>query len=129
MHDAIERENAERTLHRLRVDQLQQDRDAAQTGADLLGVIALAGRGQEAAVSAAVKWVRDHCPANDLELVRVENFNDRYPGKERAYFSLTRFTVARSESAALDGWALPTGLPPVASGATRRAANKRQKAA
>ncbi|MGW8554089.1 tyrosine-type recombinase/integrase [Streptomyces tubercidicus] len=100
-----------------------------QPDTDLLGVINLAGRGQKDAANAAVKWVRDQCAAHDLELVRVEDFNDRYPEEERAYFSLTRFTVARSESPGLGGWELPTGLPPAASRTTRRAPNRRQKAA
>jgi integrase len=104
---------------------------AAQTqpDSDLLGVITLAGRGQDDTANAAVKWVRDHCTANDLELVRVENFNDLYPKVQRADFALTRFTVARSESPGLDGFALPRGLPPAASRTARRAPNKRRKAA
>ncbi|MGW0542272.1 tyrosine-type recombinase/integrase [Streptomyces griseoincarnatus] len=97
----------------------------AQPDSDLLGMITLAGRGQDDAANAAVKWIRDHCAANDLELVRVENFNDRYPEDQRADFSLTRFTIARSESPVLDVWALPTGLPPAA----RRASKGRRKAA
>ncbi len=60
---------------------------------DLLGMIALASRGQDDAANAAVKWIRDHCAANDLDLVRVENFNHRYPEEQRADFSLTRFTT------------------------------------
>ncbi|WP_395371380.1 tyrosine-type recombinase/integrase [Streptomyces tubercidicus] len=100
-----------------------------QPDTDLLGLITLSGRGQEDAANAAVKWVREDCTANDLELVRVENFNDRYPEEERTSFSLTRFTVARSESPDLGGWALPTGLPPAASRTTRRAPKRRQKAA
>lgn len=100
-----------------------------QPGTDLLGVITLSGRGQDDAANAAVKWIRDHCAANELELVRVENFNDRYPEEQRADFSLTRFTVARSESPSVDGWALPTGLPPAASRTARRAPNGRRKAA
>ncbi|MER8066863.1 hypothetical protein ABTZ59_00875 [Streptomyces sp. NPDC094034] len=68
-----------------------------------------------------MKWIRDHCTTNDLELARVENFNDRYPEEQRSDFSLTRFTVGRSDSPDVDGWALPTGLPPAASQAARRA--------
>ncbi|WP_145497460.1 tyrosine-type recombinase/integrase [Streptomyces sp. CFMR 7] len=79
---------------------------------DLLGMIRLTGRGQDDAANAAVKWIRDHCSAQGLELVRVENFNDRYPEEQRPSFSLTRFTVGRSESPEVEGWALPTGLPP-----------------
>ncbi|MFE2034238.1 tyrosine-type recombinase/integrase [Streptomyces scopuliridis] len=101
----------------------------AQPDSALLGMITLAGRGQDDAANAAVKWIRDHCTTNDLELVRVENFNDRYPEEQRSDFSLTRFTVARSESPGVDGWALPTGLPPAASRAARRAPNTRRKAA
>ncbi|MFI2258911.1 tyrosine-type recombinase/integrase [Streptomyces tubercidicus] len=100
-----------------------------QPDTDLLGVINLAGRGQEDAANAAVKWIRDHCTANDLELVRVENFNDRYPGEQQADFSLTRFTIARSKSAGQDGWALPTGLPPSATRTARRNPSRHQKAA
>ncbi|MET7933938.1 hypothetical protein [Streptomyces sp. NPDC005322] len=85
-----------------------------QPDSDPLGMIVLADRGQDDAANAAMKWIRDHCAANDLELVRVENFNDRYPKEQRSDFSLTRFTVARSESPGLDGWELPTGLPPTA---------------
>ncbi|MFJ2604904.1 hypothetical protein ACIO13_07925 [Streptomyces sp. NPDC087425] len=59
----------------------------------------------------------------------MENFNDRYPEEQRTDFSLTRFTIARSESPGIDGWALPTGLPPAASQAARRATNQRRKAA
>ncbi|MFE2179314.1 tyrosine-type recombinase/integrase [Streptomyces sp. NPDC059455] len=101
----------------------------SQPDSDLLGMITLAGRGQDDAANAAVKWIRDHCTANDLELVRVENFNDRYPEEQRADFSLTRFTIARSESPGLDGWALPTGLPPTAARTARRTSKGRRKAA
>ncbi|WP_274558160.1 tyrosine-type recombinase/integrase [Streptomyces spiramyceticus] len=101
-----------------------------QPDSDLLGMITLTGRGQGDAANAAVKWVRDHCAANDLELVRVENFNDRYPEEQQSDFSLTRFTIARSESPGLDNWALPTGLPPAASRTASRASKKgRRKAA
>ncbi|WP_382465802.1 tyrosine-type recombinase/integrase [Streptomyces noursei] len=96
---------------------------------DLRGVIALAGRGQDDAANAAVKWVRDHCAANDLELVRVENFNDRYPEEQRSDFSLTRFTVARSETPGVGGWALPTGLPSGTRKPRRRSSDDHRKAA
>ncbi|GAA2351123.1 hypothetical protein [Streptomyces violaceusniger] len=76
-----------------------------------------------------MKWIRDHCTANELELVRVENFNDRYPEEQRADLSLTHFTIARSESPGLDGWALPTGLPPTAARTARRTSKGRRKAA
>ncbi|WP_030406575.1 hypothetical protein [Streptomyces albus] len=85
-----------------------------QPDSELLGMIILTGRGQDDAANGAVKWVCDHCSASDLELVRVENFNDRYPEEQRADFSLTRFTVARSESPTVEACALPTGLPPAA---------------
>ncbi|MGW1914936.1 tyrosine-type recombinase/integrase [Streptomyces sp. NPDC002076] len=101
----------------------------AQPESDLLGMITLAGRSQDDAANAAVKWIRDHCTANDLELVRVENFNYRYPEEQRSDFSLTRFTIARSEAPGLDGWALPTGLPPAAAWPARRTPNGRRKAA
>lgn len=101
----------------------------AQPDSDLLGMISVAGGGQDDAANAALKWVRDRCAANDLELVRVENFNDRYPEDQRSDFSLTRFTIARSESPGVAGWALPTGLPPAASQTTRRASKGRRKAA
>ncbi|MBO3682601.1 hypothetical protein [Streptomyces sp. NEAU-YJ-81] len=100
-----------------------------QPGSDLLGMITLAGRGQDDAVNAAVKWIRDHCTTHDLELVRVENFNDRYPEEQRADFSLTRFTIARSESPGVHGWVLPTGLPPAAFQTARRASKGRRQAA
>ncbi|MFF7711508.1 hypothetical protein [Streptomyces sp. NPDC007988] len=96
---------------------------------DLLGMIPLTGRGQDDAANAAVKWVRDHCSASDLELVRVENFNNRYPEEQRADSSLTRFTVARSESPTVEEWALPTGLPPAASRPGRRSPSRHRKAA
>ncbi|EST24207.1 tyrosine-type recombinase/integrase [Streptomyces roseochromogenus] len=96
--------------------------------ADLLGMITMAGRGQDDAANAAVKWIRDHCAANDLELVRVENFNDRYPEEQRSAFSLTRFTIARSKSPALDAWSLPTGLPSAAIRTARRGPSRRRKA-
>ncbi|MGW8951546.1 hypothetical protein [Streptomyces sp. NPDC055709] len=99
-----------------------------QPDSDLLGMITLAGRGQDDAANAAVKWIRDRCVANDLELVRVENFNDRYSEEQRSVFSLTRFTVGRSDSPGVGGWALPTGLPPAARPA-RRAQSGRRKAA
>ncbi|WP_171053099.1 hypothetical protein [Streptomyces marianii] len=92
-------------------------------------MITLTGRGQDDAANAAVKWGRGHCSASDLELVRVENFNDRYPEEQRADFSLTRFMVARSESPTVEGWALPTGLPPAASRPGRQAPNRRRKVA
>ena len=75
-----------------------------------------------------MKWIRDHCAANELQLVRVENINDSYPEVQRAEFSLTRFTVARSEYPSVDGWALPTGLPPAMSRTGRRAPSGRRKA-
>jgi hypothetical protein len=96
----------------------------SRPGSDLLGTIVLTARGQDDAANAAVKWIRDRRSAN--ELVRVENFNDRYPEEQRAKFSLTRFTVARSEPPAVDGWVLPTGLPPAASRGRRRGSNKRR---
>ncbi|WP_369169160.1 hypothetical protein AB5J49_15165 [Streptomyces sp. R28] len=92
-------------------------------------MITLAGRGQDNAANAAVKWMRDHCTANDLELVRVENFNDRYPEEQRADFSLTRFTIARPDSPGVDDWTLPTGLPRAAARTARRAPRKRREAA
>ncbi|MBU3867097.1 hypothetical protein KN815_24455 [Streptomyces sp. 4503] len=91
-------------------------------------MITLAGRGRDDAANAAVKWIRDHCTTNDLELVRVENFNDRYPEEQRADFSLTRFTIARSDPPGLDGWALPTGLPPTAARIARRTSKGRREA-
>ncbi|MFI9391933.1 tyrosine-type recombinase/integrase [Streptomyces bauhiniae] len=100
-----------------------------QPNADLLGLISMVGRGQDDASNAAVKWIRDHCAAADLELVRVENFNDEYPEEQRADFSLVRLTIARSESPSKDGWTLPTGLPPAASRSGRRAPSRRRKAA
>ncbi len=100
-----------------------------QPGADVLGVIGLAGRGQDDAANAAVRWIRDHSTANELELVRVENVNDQYPEEQRADFSLVRFTVARTESPDSAGWALPTCLPPAATRTSRRTPNRRQKVA
>lgn len=58
-----------------------------QPGADVLGVIGLAGRGQDDAANAAVRWIRDHSTANELELVRVENVNDQYPEGTRTHKS------------------------------------------
>lgn len=100
-----------------------------QPDSDLLGLIELAGRGQEDAANASVKWIRDHCAANGLELVRVENFNDRYPEEQRTNFSLTRFTIARSEAPPVDGWALPQSLPPTAGAPAHRPSTGRRKAA
>ncbi|MDQ0990775.1 tyrosine-type recombinase/integrase [Streptomyces sp. V3I7] len=97
--------------------------------ADLLGMITLAARGQDDAANAAVKWIRDHCAANDLELVRVENFNDRYPEEQRADFSLTRFTLGGADTPGPEGWALPTGLPPAPTRAARRSHARGQQAA
>nr|WSY55110.1 hypothetical protein OG999_36585 [Streptomyces sp. NBC_00886] len=76
-----------------------------------------------------MKWIRDHCTANGLELVRVEIFNDRYPEERQSDFSLTRFTIGRSENPGMGGWALPTGLPPTPGTRCRRAPNRRRKAA
>ncbi|MEU9965449.1 tyrosine-type recombinase/integrase [Streptomyces malaysiensis] len=100
-----------------------------QPDSDVLGMITLAGRGQDDAANAAVKWIRDHCTANNLELVRVENFSDRYPEEQRAVFSLTRFTIVRAECPDLDGWAPLTGPPPARARTTRRAPNGRRKSA
>ncbi|MGW7523800.1 tyrosine-type recombinase/integrase [Streptomyces sp. NPDC054783] len=100
-----------------------------QPDTDLRGVVILAGRGQDDAANAKVKRIRDHRTAHDLELVRVENFNDRYPEDQRADFSLTHFTIARPVSPTLAGRALPTGLPPPASRTARRAPSRRRKAA
>ncbi|MFJ6595706.1 hypothetical protein ACIQPP_33750 [Streptomyces violaceusniger] len=66
---------------------------------------------------------------NDLELVRVENFNDHYPEEQRAEFSLTRCTVARAQSPGLDDWALPTGLPSAATRTARRSSKGRRETA
>ncbi|MEV5876091.1 hypothetical protein AB0L75_18010 [Streptomyces sp. NPDC052101] len=57
-----------------------------------------------------MKWIRDHCAADGLELVRAENFSERSPEEQRAAFSLARFTVARVivarvRAPGLDGWA------------------------
>ncbi|MFJ5307424.1 tyrosine-type recombinase/integrase [Streptomyces sp. NPDC088350] len=103
----------------------------AQTRPDseLLGLVTLAGRGQDDAANAAVRWIRDHCAANELELVRVENFNDRYPEEQRSDFSLTRFTVGRSQDPGPDSWTLPTGLPKAAGRRSGRAPNRSRKAA
>ncbi|MFJ2247509.1 tyrosine-type recombinase/integrase [Streptomyces sp. NPDC094461] len=100
-----------------------------QPGSDVLGVISLAGRGQDDAANAAVRWIRDHSTTNELELVRVENFNDHYPEEQRTDFSLVRFTVARTESPDAEGWSLPTGLPSAATRTARRNPNRRRKAA
>ena len=78
---------------------------------DLLGMVALTGLGQDDAANAAVRWIRHHCVENGLELVRVENFNDRYPPEQQADFSLTRFTVGRADTPGPEAWALPTALP------------------
>ncbi|MEV0476209.1 hypothetical protein [Streptomyces prunicolor] len=104
-------------------------RRRAPAGLELLGTVTLVGRGQEDAANAAVRWIRDHCAANDLELVRVENFNDRYTEEQRPDFSLTRFTVGRAEDPGPDGWELPTGLPTTRSRTARGAAKRRRKAA
>lgn len=71
---------------------------------DLLGLVTLADRGQDDAANAAVKWMRDHCTSNDLELVRIENFNDQYQGDQRQEFALLRFTLARTETPSIAGW-------------------------
>ncbi|MEU8783623.1 hypothetical protein [Streptomyces sp. NPDC048637] len=42
-------------------------------------------------------------PVRLHDLVRVENFNDRYLEDQRSYFSLTRFTIARTEAPGLAG--------------------------
>ncbi|MFE0255149.1 tyrosine-type recombinase/integrase [Streptomyces sp. NPDC059010] len=97
--------------------------------ADLLGMVTLTGHSQDDAANAAVRWIRDHCAANNLELVRVENFNDRYSEEQRPDFSLTRFTVSRSQDPSLDTWVLPTGLPTTTRSRSRRPANSRRKAA
>ncbi|MFI1830594.1 tyrosine-type recombinase/integrase [Streptomyces sp. NPDC020412] len=100
----------------------------AHPDSDLLGVISLVGRGQDDAANGAVKWVKDHCTANDLELVRVESFSALYAEEQRGDFSFTRFTVARSEEAPdLDGWTLPTGLPSSAGRVTKRPPKGRRK--
>lgn len=80
----------------------------AQEGprAELLGEIKAGGRSPEDAANAAVKWIRDHCASSGLELLRVENYNDRYPEDQRPYFSLVRFMVARPEVPDIDGWEL-----------------------
>ncbi|MFJ6750491.1 hypothetical protein ACIQNI_20225 [Streptomyces sp. NPDC091266] len=114
----------------------RQSDDAWPVGArthpdsDLLGLITLTCRGQDDAANAAVKWIRDQCAANHLELVRVESFSDRHPHEQRADFSLTRFTIARSESPVLNGWTLPTGLPQATAGRpARRVSNRGRTAA
>ncbi|MEV0264926.1 hypothetical protein AB0I49_26785 [Streptomyces sp. NPDC050617] len=76
-----------------------------------------------------MKWIRDYCTSHDLELVQVENFNDQYPEEQRMDFSLTRFTIARSESPDLGGWTLPRGLPPATGRSARRSSHRRRKEA
>ncbi|MER7930178.1 hypothetical protein ABTY96_44930 [Streptomyces sp. NPDC096057] len=68
-------------------------------------MVTLAGRGRDDAATAAVKWMRDHRAANDLELVRIENFNEQYQEDQRQHFALLRFTVARSETPSIALWA------------------------
>ncbi|MFD3310253.1 tyrosine-type recombinase/integrase [Streptomyces sp. NPDC058694] len=77
----------------------------SQPDSDLLGMVTLTGRGQDDAANTAVKWMRDHCTANDLELVRIENFNEQYQEAQRQHFALLRFTVARPETPSIAGWA------------------------
>lgn len=95
----------------------RQSGDAWAVGAqthpdsDLFGMVSLAARGQDDAANAAVKWIREHCAANGLELVRIENFNEQYPEDQRRHFSLLRFTVARSETPTIAGWASPKVSP------------------
>lgn len=103
----------------------------AQTRPDgeLLGMVALDGRGQDDAANASVQWIRSHCTEHDLELVRVENLNDRYPEEQRPDYSLTRFTVVRNDTSGPDDWELPTGLPKGAVRAARRSLSKGAKAA
>ncbi|WP_330340196.1 tyrosine-type recombinase/integrase [Streptomyces sp. NBC_00557] len=103
----------------------------AQTrpGTDLLGEIRTKGHGQEHAANAALEWIRMHCASNGLELVRVENLNERYPEDQRPYFSLLRFMIARSEAPGIDGWGLPQGLPSGSPGSTRRGRGSRRKTA
>ncbi|MGR3872653.1 tyrosine-type recombinase/integrase [Streptomyces graminifolii] len=86
-------------------------RAQTQPDSDLLGVVTLAGRGQDDAANAAVKWMRDHCAANDLELVRIENFNEQYQEDQRQHFALLRFTVARSETPSIAVWASSSPSP------------------
>ncbi|MFE4669975.1 hypothetical protein ACFRI7_24530 [Streptomyces sp. NPDC056716] len=74
-----------------------------------------------------MKWIRGHCAANELELVRVENFNDRYPEEQRSDYSLTRFTITRPEPPGQSGWTLPTGLPPTPGRPSRRKARRPPK--
>ncbi|MFJ2818921.1 hypothetical protein ACIQOU_35370 [Streptomyces sp. NPDC091279] len=64
----------------------------------------------------------------DLELVRVENFNDLYTEQQRSDFSFTRFTVSRAENPGPDGWELPTGLPTRAAEPARTVPDRRWKA-
>lgn len=83
----------------------------SQPGIDLVGEIRTDGRSQEQAANAATKWIKEHCTAKGLELLRVESFDDRYPEDQRPHFSLIRFTIARPEVPGGDGWKLPQGLP------------------
>lgn len=76
-----------------------------------------------------MRWIRDHCVANGLELVRVGNFNDRYPPEQQSDFSLTRFTVGRADTPGPEGWALPTGLPTEGTESAAGPAKRVQRAA
>lgn len=92
--------------------------------------VLLTGRGHDNAANAALRRIRDHCAENDVELVRVENFNDHYPEEQRSDFSLTRFSVGRPQDPGPDSWALPTGLPTTTGRSrSRRPANRRRTAA
>ncbi len=71
-----------------------------QPDSDLLGMITLAGRGQDDAANAAVKWIRDHCTANDLELVRREL---QRPTR-RSSDPTSRSRASRSPAPSLRAW-------------------------
>ncbi|MET7718572.1 hypothetical protein [Streptomyces sp. NPDC005407] len=107
----------------------------AQTGPDspMLGEIRTVGRGQEHAANAALKWIRDHCASQGLEVLRIENLNDEYPEDQRKDFALLRFFIARAEGPDVSQWG-PTKAPsPRSSGsrgrAGRRSSQRSQKAA
>ncbi|MGP8301959.1 tyrosine-type recombinase/integrase [Streptomyces inhibens] len=103
----------------------------AQTrpGSPLLGEIRTVGRGQEHAGNAALKWIRDHCASQGLEILRIENLNDQYPEDQREHFALLRFFIARPEGPDISEWGRSEGPGPRPSRPSRRSSRPSRKAA
>ncbi|MEW1719763.1 site-specific integrase [Streptomyces sp. NPDC093109] len=79
---------------------------------DPLGRIRTVCESREQAAEAAAKWIREHCAANDYEILRTENLHERYPEDRRTDVALLRFLIARPEGYTEEEFLSPEQSPP-----------------